>query len=364
MSTIDRASLPQEFFDITSSRLLIQPEPDYLYAKLWVDALMTSAPSLDVLGGIAGAPTFGANGSPYLTLEEQMVMTQKNIFREAIIVVPEIGKGPGHTVRVNRPVFTDTTYTEASRTIPSGSTISTTGQAVSAEQVSLTLKRFGGPYSGSAVAPLSIERFDSGMSLHKMVGIADLHIKRDFHKTIHRFIHSLFSLATNSVLPSGFASTSAFAAAGDAPFSLDVLLDTEQVLKDAKIPRFSNGKYMIVLNPRQTRQLQGDPGFRVLAKYHQEFNVLFGPSYVASCAGFDIFESTDMPSALGGVGGAITYYTAHAFGPGMIGSGLGDPPAVRQNTNTNYGETSLIVWLMYAAFGNLDARFGCVVYTD
>lgn len=365
MSTIDRASLPQEFFDTTAARLLIQPEPEYIYARLWTDALMTSQPSLDSLGlGMSNRDKFGTSGAAYSTLEQQQLAVNDNIFRSAISVVAEVGQGPGHIVRLNRPAFTDSTYTMASRTLASGSTISTTGQAVSAQQVSMTLLRFGGPYAGGEVAPLSIEKFDAGLSLHKMVEIADLHIKRDFHKTIHRFIHSLFSLASNSVLPNGFASTSAFASAGDAPMSLDVLLDAEQTLKDAKIPRFPDGKYMIVMNPRQVRQLAGDPGYRQLAKYHKEFNTLFQGAYVATCEGFNIFESTDMPSSLGGVGGAIPYYTAHAFGPGMIGSGVGDPPKVRQNTNDNYGETALIVWLMYAAFQNLDARFGCVVYTD
>ncbi len=50
MSTIDRASLLQEFFDTTSPRLLKQPEPPYIYARLFLDALAASPPSVDALG--------------------------------------------------------------------------------------------------------------------------------------------------------------------------------------------------------------------------------------------------------------------------------------------------------------------------
>ena len=86
MSTIDRASLPQEFFDTTAARLLIQPEPEYIYARLWTDALMTSQPSLDSLGlGMSNRDKFGTSGAAYSTLEQQQLAVNDNIFRSARI---------------------------------------------------------------------------------------------------------------------------------------------------------------------------------------------------------------------------------------------------------------------------------------
>lgn len=35
MPLINRASLPTEFFDITSPELLVAPEPQYMFAQLW-----------------------------------------------------------------------------------------------------------------------------------------------------------------------------------------------------------------------------------------------------------------------------------------------------------------------------------------
>ena len=45
MPVISRASLPEEFFDITSAMLLIQPEPQYMYAQMWKSALGAALPA-------------------------------------------------------------------------------------------------------------------------------------------------------------------------------------------------------------------------------------------------------------------------------------------------------------------------------
>ena len=42
MPGFSRASMPQNFYDITSAQLLTQPEPQYLYAMLYLNALSAS----------------------------------------------------------------------------------------------------------------------------------------------------------------------------------------------------------------------------------------------------------------------------------------------------------------------------------
>lgn len=366
MSTIDRASLLQEFFDTTSPRLLRQPEPPYIYARLWKDALAASPPSLDALG--RPNDMWGMSGSPYSSFDEQMSAIQSNIFRTAINVVQEIGKAPGHTVRLNRPAFTNSTYTLASRRIPSGTTISTTGQSVTSEQVSLTLERFGGPYNNtaSAVQPLSIERFDALLSLHKMVEIADMHIVRDFERWIQFVMAVLLDNASssNAVFPGVMTQVSNFITAGDGPMSWDMVLKTARILSDASIPQFPDGKWCMVLWPRQVEQLSQDPAYQRLSEFHPGYNSLFQGSYVKTAGDFNIFRTPALNSALNGNTPDITYYKGHAFGPGILGSGVGDMPRIARSTFDNYGETDLIIWLLYAAFGLLDNRFGAVIYTD
>lgn len=359
MSTIDRASLLQEFFDTTSPRLLKQPEPPYIYARLWMDAAMATPPSVDALGRPNDAWGIGT----YASFDEQMAAVEQNVFREAFEIVQEIGKKPGHTVRLNRPAFTNSTYTLASRRIASGSTISTTGLSVTSEQVSLTLERFGGPYGSSEVQPLSIERFDSTVSLHGMAKLCDMHLVRDYHRWKHYVVATLLDLASssNAVFPGVKTAVTDFLAAGDGPMSWDMVLKTARILADASIPQFSNGKWAMVLNPRQIEQLAQDPAYQRLAEFHPQFNSLFQGAYVKTAGDFVIFRTPALNTALNG---AITYYKGHAFGPGILGGGLGDLPRVARSNNDNFGETDLIIWLEYSAIGLLDNRFGAVIYTD
>jgi hypothetical protein len=51
------------------------------------------------------------------------------------------------------------------------------------------------------------------------------------------------------------------------------------------------------------------------------------------------------------------------FGPGMVGVGPADMPRVVPNTQDNYGENSLAIWLWYCAFGVLDDSFGLSIRT-
>lgn len=361
MATIDRASLLQEFFDTTSPRLLRQPEPPYIYARLWLDAMASTPPSVDGLG----RPNDEWGMGMYASFDEQMAAIEKDIFREAFVFVQEIGKRPGHTVRLNRPAFTNSTYTLGSRRIASGTTISTTGQSVTSEQVSLTLERFGGPYhtSGAEVRPLSIERFDSMVSLHGMAKLCDMHLVRDYHRWKHFVTATLLDGAStsNDIFPGTKTAVTDFAAAGDGPMNWDMVLKAERILAEASIPTFSNGNWAMVLAPRQLEQLQSDPSYQRLSEFHPEFNALFGGAYVRTAGRFNIFRT---PALNTGTNSGVTYYKGHVFGPGVLGGGTGDLPRVARSNQDNFGETDLIIWLEYSAITLLDNRFAGVIYTD
>ena len=178
MPFVSRASLSQEFVDMTSAMLLLQPEPQYLHAQLIKQALAAELDTPDSLGlPLAGRDGIGAKGAEYAQPgDSRLALEPDPIMSEAVSVVTDIGKTPGHTVRLNRPSFTNTTYTQASREIANGSTISTTPINVASEQVSLTLRRFGGPYdsTNSRVAPYGVDRFDASMPIHKLASVVGL----------------------------------------------------------------------------------------------------------------------------------------------------------------------------------------------
>ena len=87
MPLINRASLPTEFFDITSDSLLVQPEPQYMFAQLWKMAL---GASLGMPGGL-GRSAVGENGAPVADVDAMRLMLDDGIASAAISVVPELG---------------------------------------------------------------------------------------------------------------------------------------------------------------------------------------------------------------------------------------------------------------------------------
>jgi len=355
MSDINRATLPQEFFDITSTNLLVEPEPQYLHAML-IKMAMSAAFNPDAMLGMPGR-TFGSNGADYLSAEEGRLALSDGLYDQAVEVVPELGKGPGHTIRLNRPTFEDTSYDESDRVIAASQTISTTPIAVQTDQVPITIKRQAGPYSSvqGNVAPYGVDRFDGSFMLHKPAQIVGRNLKRDFDKTIDSQGVKLFDTGSTTVRPSGMTSDSTPAVAGDYPMSYRVVQAVEKDLDVKNIPYFGNGKRAMILSPLQTEQLSLDADFNRLAKFHENFNPLFRGSYWRSVGNFDIFKSNTLLAPQNG--NSVPVHHGQAFGPGAVGCGMGELPRTAYSTQDNYGETALVIWLWYVGFGVLDNRF-------
>ena len=366
---IQRATLPAEFFDRTSETLLLAPEPQYLHARLILAAI---AMDLDTKAGLA-LPIPGRalpnQGASYLGLAEMQYELSDPIAPQAVRVMTDFAPGstnPGHTIRFNRPRFTDTTYTFGSREIPAGSLISTTPVNVGSDQVPLTVKRWAGPYdsTNNRVAPYQVNRFDSARAVHSLGGIAELHFMRDFHKTIDSFGVALWNScrAANIVYPDGMTADNDAVAVGDHPMDYATMAKVERTLDNANIPKFANGKRILVLTTLQAEQLTRDPEFQRLAVFEPNFNPLLKGSYVRSCGTFDILKSTTLTQTNNSSSIPIQY--GQAFGPGMVGVGPASMPAVVPNSQDNYGEDVLAIWLFYCAFGVLDDSFGCSVRTS
>jgi hypothetical protein len=357
--------MPEEFYDITSQKLLKQPEPQYLYALLMKRALGLSLSQADFEEG--GLPLPGHEipevGSSYATAEEQRRELSNDIIAaNAIEFVTELGKSPGHTVRLTRPKFQDTTYTQASRRILPNQTISTTPAKVQSEQVSITLDRFGGPYDAdqSAVAPIAIDQMDASLPVHKLVSVRGMQLVRDFDKTLDKFTTALFDLAANVIYPKGATADTDMKAVDSHPFDWDSCRRAERKLDELNIPVFPDGKRIMVLTPKMWSDLGADPEYQRQTKYDLRssgLNPVYNASFCASVGSWHVFRSTTLDTTANGTT-SVPVHHGHAFGPGMVGAGMGGMPEARHSTSTNYGTQSLVVWLWLAGFACIDNRFG------
>jgi hypothetical protein len=357
MGNISRANFAAEFKDTVSMQLLQEPQPQFFYAAMLKQALSAE---LDVNApGIPGRGVEGT-GPSYITLPEMQLQVADPYYKDAVTVVLELGKEhQGHTVQINRPQFTDSTYTHASRKIPVGTTIGTTPVNVDATQVKVTIERIGGPYDNTlaAVEPYGIENFDINRGVHNLKEVRNLFFKRDFEKTIDKIMVDLYDLAGTAIYPKGMTAVNDSTQVGDRPFSFNQILSTRTSLSTANIPTFANGRYMMVLTSLQLEQLDKDPMYqRLVRTFDTEMNPVLRKQYRGSVSKFDIFESTTLSLTANSNSVPIQY--GHAFGPGMVGVGAGGMPRCFTSTNDNYEQTLLAIWLWFCGFSVLDSRFG------
>lgn len=367
MSLINRPSIPEEFYDITSSILLVQPEPQYLHALLFKMAL--GAAMMLPFGGPLGLPVanrpIADQGAAYTSaLYDRLVLaTPDPVYSQAVNVVPDFQKQVGETVRVNRPKFGSGGFTLSQREVPQGTTISQVAIDVSSEQVALTLRRYAGPYDvvNNNVAPVAVDKLAASRSVHSMSQLVGKHLQRDIDKFLDTVMVAFGNQAATTLWPQGYTADNGSSQIGDMSGDADTLFRAEETMKNASIPRFANGRYMAVITPTFSRQLKADPQWIAFSKYFPQTNPIY-QSYVGTVGGIDVFESTTLTSTTNGNG--IPVYTSQVFGPSYFGAGMSRLPQVMPNTNDNYGETALLIWLTYMAMGVLDNRFGVQIHTS
>lgn len=371
---IGQGSLPSEFTEIIAMRLLRQPEPQYLHARWWKTALRVAFDTAMMELGITPARALPSPGAPYVQPEaDRLNYSDEIIAPEAIIVVPELGKGPGDVVKTNRPVYQDSTYSLASRTVPSGTVLSTTPIAVAGEQVPITLLRLAGPYSNEQgkVAPYGLDRFDIQRMIHAARGFVGLHMQRDFDKLLDTILVTLYDTLSVVFGPQGYVDEESPQVAGDYPMSHTLLTRIEETLKTNNVPRFPDGRYIGVITPRQEAQLKNDDAFIKMAKEFKETSPLYvGNLFAEWGESLRLYVSNTMPiypanvALPNGKTPKVPIYNAHFFGPGVIGSGVGMMPQIFASTQDNYAQLALLIWLMFAGFTVFDARLGCRLQTS
>lgn len=350
-----RYDLPENFFDKTSDMLLVKPEPQYLYAQMWLGAMKAALTPPDALGN-PGRAISGAGGA-YTNAETDRLALSNPMMTEVIAAAVDFSKGPGNTIRINRPLYANTTYTDASRKVLEGATISTTAITVGSQQTHLTLFRYGGPYdsTNSRVAPYAIEAFSANMGVHNVADIVGQQLKRDCHRFIDAAQIVLLDLASTTVYPDGMSSVDDATYVGHYPFTLEQLLRAEESADTANLPTFSDGYRAAVLTPTQVRQLSLNPTFLNQSALHPEYNALFPASYVRSINKLHIFKSTTLATTVNT--SSINIHRGHILSPGALLAGMGRPLHVASASDDNYGETAKVIWLGDLAFGLADNSF-------
>lgn len=361
MGDINQVSLPENFYDITSPLLLTQPEPQYLYAQMFMAAMGLSLNPEAALG-LDGRQITG-DGAAYSTAERDRLMMANPLMSGVVAASFDFNGLPGSTVRVNRPQFADTTYTQASREIGLNTSISTQPINAGSEQTSLTLKRFAGPYdqANARVAPFGIDRFSASMGIHNLSTFVGTHLKRDFHKWLDAVHVTLLDTAAVAVRPSGMNADDDATVAGQFPMDYDTLNRAELAADNANLPVFPDGHRLLVLTPTQCAQLKLDSDYMELSRNHPEYNGLF-PQYVGSINKLHIFKSNTLNTA--GNSSQIPIHKGHLLAPGVLLGGMGGTPRVAPSTDDNYGEVAKVIWLAYLAFGLADNRFCISVRTS
>jgi len=282
------------------------------------------------------------------------------------LVTENFASQPGHTVRMNRMVFADTTYTEASRNI-TRATVSTTGVDIGGEQVELTIQRYSGPLiaAGGAVGPHIIEEFDAKrLPVHDLSARVGAHLRRDRMKFVDSVVGNKYLVAAASSAryvypgdPNNALSTdnSAFIAQGDRPMDLETLIRAEERAVTASIPVFtSTGRYAMVLSPRQSRQITTSAAWQRASKTILDKNPLTS-QYVGTVGKTDVFTSSTNPTAT--ANSTITVQLGALFGPGAVGYANAMPCEVRPDDATNFGQRISVVWMADEAFQVMDNRF-------
>jgi hypothetical protein len=284
-------------------------------------------------------------------------MLSEPLTTELIAAKVDYNALPGQTVRINRPAFANTMYTEASRRIATGTSISTTPITVGGEQTSLTLFRYGGPYDtvNSCVAPFAIEAFDANMGVHNAARIFGTQLARDFHRFVDSVHVTLLDLAATAVYPAGMTAVNDATTNGSFPFTYAQLADVEAQMDTANLPRFGDGYRLFVATPVQKQQLRMDPQYARAAQFFREMSILFGQTYFGSVNGFHCFVSTT--NNVTANASSVNIHYGHALSPGVLLGGMGRPPVVIPASDDNYGETVKVIWKADLAFGLANDTF-------
>lgn len=305
MALTTSTTLTQEFVDILSAELLLEPDPQYIFGQF-----------------------------------------TKNVV--------EIGTQPGKTILIDRYPYLAGTFSAAARALTDGTAIDTSKPVgLTANQVTVNVKEYAGPYSNddSKVVPLGVSEFLKKRAKHDVAAIVGQMLRRDKDATIDAIVRDLYLATTNVTTADGTAE--GVITAGK-KINTATIAEVLKELRSRNVPTFANGNYIWVIGPKDQADLLQDAGFREAVRYQTDR--LFRGQLV-DYLGFTFVFSNNMPTKAVGAGSAVTGYQSVAFGPDAVGQGVGMAPEVRKSNDDDFRRQDLVIWIMHAGFAALDARF-------
>lgn len=361
---IDQFSFSQNFFIATATQLLTAPEPQFIYATLMKAAMRKDLMLQNgLMTGHWNNLEVAGNTSEYANLPEKGRLLLSSDLPDIFGAKIDFDGMPGSTVRINRPVFENTTYTQASREINPSNTISVVPINVGREQNDLTLKLFSGPYDSenSRPAPIALDALSLKTGVHSLEAELKMQLKRDYDATLHGFTVEMLDGAP-AIYPNGMTSVNDVAYDGQFPFDLDLMMRVEEAMDIANLPTFGDGTRILVIHPTHKKQLRQDPSFRYESHDHPIFNQLFPGSYLGRIKKFQVFECNRLTTSLNT--NTKTVIRAHAIAPGALGVGMGGTPRIAKASDTNYDLQAKLMWQLFGAFKLMDSRFAYVIPTS
>ena len=352
MAITTTSTLTQEFVDMLSQELIVEPDPQYVFALL-AGAARAGAMGIADVAGQAGvsANMQAAMGAGLGTLRflDQRWMAVAADFAK-VVSEPTT---PGKVILVDQPRYLGGTFTETSRRLTEGTVVSANPQAATMGQVTITIREYAGPHDSTNVAPIGITDFLKRRAKHDLVQYVGTLLRRDRNKFVDHVVSDLLLTTTNVSTPSGTAEGSLTAGAKLTEVMLAAML---RALQDRNIPTFANGQYMLVMSPKHFEDLRADTNFRESVRYLGAEGALV-QGHVANHGGFMIVISSNIPTKGVGAGSAVTGYQGVAFGPGAIGHGIGMDAEARRSQNDDFGREDRVLWIAHEGWALLDTDF-------
>lgn len=368
MASINRGTLPQNFLDsVSTGTRLPTPEPQYWFAKAAMAGRLSLA-AMDV-----GAPTVQQfismmGGGAQLPPDLAELARAADAYPGLVMAVDDFGKGMGDTIKFTRDVYSTGGTTESDRKLNGDSAISTTGQAISMEDIAVVLEEFHGPFASGATAvqPYAIKSFDALYKANKeaLASKTTRYLRRDYTKWLDTVIRDRMRATSNITYSDNVTNVLSFTAGAGHVANLELIMKAKKALSDREWVKFPNGRYIGLVPTQFNTDMVGDVDYRELSKSHAAgTNQLFG--YIGSIQDLDLFEVSTLKSyaatdTVPGDGNAVpagaTVQEALILGPGSVGFGTGLAPECRWADDTNYGTVAKVIWYALHAFQTLDSR--------
>lgn len=379
MPTMSRGFNPanyEDFLDSVGAALMLPtPTAQFFFAQV------ATAGRLNFAAMDAGAETVqqfvsAEGGGAMLPPDLDRLVRVADVFPGFVTAIDQFGGNKGDTIKFQREVYSNGGLTKADRKIATNQQISTTGTAVTSEEVPVTLFPYGGPYASGAtgVAPYQIEQFDAQYRANK-IGLASKatrHLKHDYMIWLDTVIRDEFIAADTITLPADIADVTAFVDGAEEDVTGEQFMRALKTLKDRNWQPFSNGRYAAVVPTSFDLQMWNDPQYQRASESHADGrNQIFG--YIGSIKDCDIFECSTMKtyaaaSTVAGTGGGtvptgVGLNEGIIVGPGAVGFGTAAPhpegvlgPVARFGDLTNFGMMAQVIWYALHAIDNIDQR--------